>query len=89
MTNRLPYSTTAGSVSPEDTFQQLIEYLRLTEEDARELGKLCKIHNDDVLGNQWFHVADNFKRTQNVVSHLANSKTRTSLGFRSGKPKTN
>lgn len=85
MTNRLPYSTTAGQVSDRDTFQQLLEYLHLIEDDLRELGKLCKIRRVDLLGDQWIAIADSFKRTQDVVSHLGNSRTRSSLGFRSAK----
>lgn len=83
MTNRLPYETLAGIPNESFTFDQLIEYLRLAEEDLRELGKLCKIRRDDDLGDQWLVIADSFHRTQAVVSHLANSKTRTSLGYRS------
>lgn len=85
MTNRLPYSTTAGNLSDQHTFQQLIEYLRLAEEDLRTLGKLCKIRNADDLGAQWIAIADSFQRIQQVVSALANSRTRTSIGFRSAK----
>lgn len=82
---RLPYSTTGGQVSEADTFSQLTEYLRLAEEDMRQLGKLRKIANDDLTGNQWIACADRFRKCQQVISHLANSKTRSSIGYRRGK----
>lgn len=82
--NRLPYDTIAGNLSEKGTFQQLIEYLRLAEEDLRDLGRLCKIANDP-RADIWITIADSFRRTQDVVSHLGNSKTRTSLGYGKGR----
>lgn len=89
MTNRLPYETIGGNLSPTDTFKQLIEYLRLAEEDARELMKLCKIRHENRKADAWLGTANNFQRIQTVVSALANSKTRSSLGYRSAKSKSN
>lgn len=83
MTNRLPYQTSGGVPSTQFTFEQLIEFLRKAEEDCRELGKLAKIDRNDSIGFMWIKCAGNLKKVQQVVSHLGNSKTLTSTGWRS------
>lgn len=83
---RLKYETSGGAISKADTFAQLLEYTRLAEEDMRLLGRLRKIANDDLTSNMWIACADRFAKIQQVISHLGNSKTRFSVGYRSAKP---
>lgn len=83
---RLPYETKGGTLSEADTFAQLLEYTRLAEEDMRSLARLRKIANDNITGNMWLQCAQRFTKIQQVISHLGNSKTRSSIGYRSAKP---
>ena len=50
------------------TFQQLIEFLRKAEEDARALASRRLIAHDDSGTLQWKTIARNFHRAQKVVT---------------------
>lgn len=71
MTNRLPYSTTAGQVSEADTYAQLLEYLRMAEEAAYTIGHLRKANDDALNGQGWLAVGEMLKLTQNTITKLA------------------
>lgn len=86
MTNRLPYETTAGLLSPKATFEQLIEYLRLCEEDARVLNGLRRQADDELTASGWVVFANNFNATRRVVSELGKAKTKSIVGYRNAKP---
>lgn len=79
--NRLPYSTTAGNLSSEDTFKQLIEYLRLTVEDAKTLSDLRRQAKDETTALMWNVIAKNFHRTERNVINLAKGKLGSSVGY--------
>lgn len=80
MTNRLPYETIGGNLSPEITFAQLIEYLTLIHEDAHKLANLTSTRPATSAG--WRAIANNFDKIITVVTHLAKAKTSSSTGFR-------
>lgn len=71
MTNRLPYSTTAGLFSEADTFAQLLEYLRMAEEAAYAIGHYRQMQNDKLVGQGWLAVGEMLKMTQTNVTSLA------------------
>lgn len=79
--NRLDYETIGGSLSPEITFAQLVEYLRLAEEDARSLARARKIASDDSTAFQWLAIANNFAKTQALIATLTKGKTKSSVGY--------
>lgn len=82
--NRLEYETQGGNLSALDTFKQLLEYLRLFEEDMRSLGRLAKLRNDDSTALAYKAIAINFKKVQEIVSHLALAKAHpSSIGYTS------
>jgi hypothetical protein len=83
-TNRLPYETSAGNLSASDTYAQLLENLRLAEEDCRLLGNMRKSAGDNPNYRRWRQIADNFLKVQKVISVLAEGKTKTSVGFTNG-----
>ena len=82
MTNRLPYSTTAGQVSETDTYAQMLEYLRMAEECAYTIGHLRKANDDKVTGQGWIAVSEMLKMTINNVTKLATNRMRSSIGYR-------
>lgn len=71
MTNRLPYSTTAGQVSESDTFAQMLEYLRMAEEAAYTIGHLRKANDDNLTGQGWLAIGEMLKLTQRNITKLA------------------
>lgn len=71
MTNRLPYSTTAGQVSESDTFAQMLEYLRMAEEAAYTIGHLRKANDDNLTGQGWLAIGEMLKMTQHNITKLA------------------
>lgn len=71
MTNRLPYSTTAGHVSEADTFAQMLEYLRMAEECAYTIGHLRKANDDELTGQGWLAIGEMLKLTQRNITKLA------------------
>lgn len=79
--NRLPYETLAGNLAPSETFKQLIENLRLAEEDARRLAVRCG--PDVAKSRAWTAFANNFNQIQTVLFGLASGKSqdRTSVGY--------
>lgn len=81
MTNRLPYETKGGTLSEAETLKQLMEYLRLSEEDLKKLSDLAKIKGRVDLATQWKAIAQHFNRVNQVVNHLATNPTKTSVGY--------
>lgn len=79
--NRLNYETSAGNLDASATFQQLIEFLRKAEEDARALSARRSVAGDDSSSMQWALIARNFHRTQKVVTKLMTEKTKSSVGY--------
>ena len=71
MTNRLPYSTTAGQVSETDTYAQMLEYLRMAEDCAYTIGHLRKANDDEITGQGWLAVGEMLKLTQHTITKLA------------------
>jgi len=80
MTNRLPYETIAGNLSSNETFKQLLENLRLAEEDAHSLYSFNRTRNDPRAAG-WKTFAANFHKIQAIVTELAKSKAHSSVGF--------
>jgi hypothetical protein len=81
-TNRLDYQTLGGGFSASTTFEQLIEFCRLAQEDFRELASWAKVHETHMKARAWMTLADNFEKIIEVLTHLAKGKTKTSVGFR-------
>ena len=79
--NRLAYETSGGNLDASATFQQLIEYLRLSEEDARALSARRSVANDDTGAMMWAAIAKNFHKTQRMVTKLMTEKTKSSVGY--------
>ncbi len=71
MTNRLPYSTTAGQVTESDTYAQLLEYLRMAEECAYTIGHLRKANDDNLTSQGWLAIGEMLKLTQHTITKLA------------------
>ena len=84
MAPRLPYETLAGNLSSSTTYQQLLENLRLAEEDAKALSSMCKARNATSQSAAWATFATKFHKVQLIVTDLAKSKARTSIGFTNG-----
>ncbi len=82
MTNRLPYETTAGNLSAEITYKQLIEYCILIQEDCHKLGNDCALRGHSLAAANWHTIANNFDKVATVITHLAKGKTSSSIGFR-------
>lgn len=79
---RLLYETRAGNLSAEETFAQLLENLRLAEEDARALARLAFGRAATGRGQTWTHFANKFSLIQDVVRVLATSKANpSSVGY--------
>lgn len=76
MTNRLPYSTTAGLPSESDTFSQLAEYLRMAEEACYVLGHLRKANDDPTSGDGFLAVGQRLAKTRDLVTQLATGRLR-------------
>lgn len=79
--NRLIYETSTGELSPSGTYEQLLEYVRLAEEDLRTLADLAKQRNDLQTAKRWTIIANNFRQIQEVLKHLAFGVTKTSVGY--------
>lgn len=71
---RLIYETSGGDLSPSITFSQLLEYIRLAEEDAR---LLYRATND----LRWKAFAENLSRCHDLVNHLATNRSTSSVGY--------
>lgn len=81
--NRLKYETLAGNLSPTDTFKQLLEQLRLAEEDARKLSNISTVRNDIAKAKAWTAFANNFHQIQLVLTSLATGKApdKSTVGY--------
>ena len=84
MAERLIFETTAGNLSPSATFEQLIEYLRLCEEDARLINRLLRQRDQELTASGWMAFANNFSAARRIVEKLAKGKRKVSVGY--GKP---
>ena len=71
MTNRLPYETSGGNLTPTETFRQFIEYLSLAEEEAHTLSNLAKVRNNLAIAKGWSRFANNFLQVRAIVIDLA------------------
>lgn len=81
--NRLDYQTIGGEFSAKVTFEQLIEFCRLAQNDCKELADWAKIHESRAKAKAWTAIGDNFEKVIAVLAHLAKGKTKSSIGFRS------
>jgi hypothetical protein len=81
MTNRLPYQTTGGAFSASITFSQLIEFIRLAQEDCRALADWAKVYESRPKAKAWTAIAENFDKIVPVLERLGKGKTKTSVGF--------
>lgn len=60
-----------------EAFAKLIEHLRLAQEQATMLMHLARAEGDGpgkVIASGWFHVSENLKKMQHVVTQIATGK---------------
>ena len=81
-TNRLDYQTSAGHLDPRITFEQLIEFVRLAQEDSRALADWAHIYENPVKAKAWLSIAENFAKIIPILANLGKGKTKSSTGFR-------
>lgn len=72
--NRLSYETKGGNLSESDTYAQLLEYLRMSQECCYMLGHLRKANDDEVTGQGFIACGELFKKLQIEVTRLATGK---------------
>jgi hypothetical protein len=82
MPDRLPYETKGGHISESETFAQLIEYLRMSQECCYVLGHYRKAQDDELIGTGWLAVGEMLKKVQEQVTSLATKRLHTSIGYR-------
>jgi plasmid stabilization system protein ParE len=82
MTNRLDYQTLGGDFSASTTFEQLIEFVRLAEEDFKQLADWAKVHENPVKAKAWIQNAEAYAKIIPILAYLGKGKTKTSVGFR-------
>lgn len=54
-----------------ETFARLLEHLRLAQEDTATMGHLCNANDENELARAWLKVAENLRRMQHLVTHMA------------------
>ena len=82
MAPRLPYETSAGNLSAQDTFSQLEENLALALEDLRLLSSSCAARSDHSAAAAWALCAENFRRILAVARVLATHRANpSSIGY--------